>query len=288
MRYINDFLVGILCTVVLRVFNRFRAVRRNVLLDQVFQRPKGQGLLTVSNHQSVFDDPGLWGAILPFWRLRPERLRWSLCTEDIFFFRKPLTSVLAAGNVIPLDRTGSLEQPLFQRFQEKLAKGSWCHIFAEGKIWQNWRFNSDEPVLGPFKYGVGKLVAHSYPNVPIVLPMFHTGMSDMIPEKVHTKEAHRKKKPSLPMSAMPRAGQNIAVYTGQPMDFTQDVERFLQAHPGTLDRWPSSLETIELYEHITLKIRKQVLLLESEAYNRSHNPSPNNPSQNPSPNPVWA
>jgi hypothetical protein len=86
MRYINDFLVGILCTVVLRVFNRFRAVRRNVLLDQVFQRPKGQGLLTVSNHQSVFDDPGLWGAIMPFWRLRPERLRWSLCTEDIFFF----------------------------------------------------------------------------------------------------------------------------------------------------------------------------------------------------------
>jgi hypothetical protein len=86
VRYINDFLVGLLCTVVLKVFNRFKAVRRNVLLDLVFKRPSKRGLLTVSNHQSVFDDPGLWGALLPFWRLRPERLRWSLCTEDIFFF----------------------------------------------------------------------------------------------------------------------------------------------------------------------------------------------------------
>jgi hypothetical protein len=44
--------------------------------------------------------------------------------------------------------------------------------------------------------------------------MYHTGMSELIPEKVHTKEAHRKKKPSLPLSAIPRSGKNITVYTG--------------------------------------------------------------------------
>ena len=45
--------------------------------------------------------------------------------------------MLAGGNVVPLDRAGSLEQPLFKMFQQKIAEGNWCHIFPEGKV----RFN---------------------------------------------------------------------------------------------------------------------------------------------------
>jgi hypothetical protein len=33
----------------------------------------------------VLDDPGIWSVLLPFWRLHPRRLRWVLCTEDVFF-----------------------------------------------------------------------------------------------------------------------------------------------------------------------------------------------------------
>ena len=42
--------------------------------------------------------------------------------------------MLAGGNVVPLDRAGSLEQPLFKMFQQKIAEGNWCHIFPEGKV----------------------------------------------------------------------------------------------------------------------------------------------------------
>lgn len=86
LRYLNDFAVGIIFTVVMRIMNKFRSHRREALLNAIFKRPKGQGLLTVSNHQSFFDDPGIWAAVLPWWRIRPDRLRWSLCTEDVFFY----------------------------------------------------------------------------------------------------------------------------------------------------------------------------------------------------------
>jgi hypothetical protein len=40
--------------------------------------------------------------------------------------------------VMPLDRSGSIDQPTFRAFHGKLDTGSWCHIFAEGKIRQVW------------------------------------------------------------------------------------------------------------------------------------------------------
>ena len=45
---------------------------------------------------------------------------------------------MSTGNVIPLDRSGSIEQPTFKSFYKLLNKGYWCHIFAEGKVKQNW------------------------------------------------------------------------------------------------------------------------------------------------------
>ena len=85
MQCSSHHITSIVSVVVLRVFNRFRVIRENTLKRLMFHRPKGKGLLTVSNHQSVVDDPGLWGALLPFWRISPEQMRWSLCTDDIFY-----------------------------------------------------------------------------------------------------------------------------------------------------------------------------------------------------------
>ena len=76
IRYINNLIVGILFTIILRFRNKFVIKRGDILLNAVFHRPKGSGLLTVSNHQSMLDDPGIWAAALPFWRLNPEKLRW--------------------------------------------------------------------------------------------------------------------------------------------------------------------------------------------------------------------
>jgi len=233
-------------------------------MEQVWRREKGRPMLTVSNHQSVLDDPGLWCVLLPWWRMRPEQFRWSICTEDVFFAVPFLSPVYGAGNVMPLDRSGSLEQPLFKRFFEKLTGGSWCHIFAEGRVWQNWRFEDGEPRLGPFKFGIGKLIAHCPEGKePLIVPLFHQGMDKVIPEKVLSKE--KNKKASKPLSLFPKVGNQITMYVGEPFDFKDKIKAFREKHPGTLDSWQSSAEAIELYMEITNEVRKKVLVLELEA-----------------------
>lgn len=87
VRYLNTLLIGTFSVFILRVMNRFRVFRKEILIRQIFNREKGRGLITVSNHQSVFDDPGVLSAFIPLWRFffRSDRLRWVLCTEDVFF-----------------------------------------------------------------------------------------------------------------------------------------------------------------------------------------------------------
>jgi len=172
VRYLNIALVASIFSFILRIMNKFRAFNKEKLFNHVWNRTSDRGLLTVSNHQSVMDDPGLLSALLPWWRIRPELMRWTICkllsdlfqiylsanayskfialsindlkgTEDIFFANKYLSKILAGGNTLPLDRSGSLEQPIFRKFNEKLCTGSWCHIFAEGRVWQGWRFDED-------------------------------------------------------------------------------------------------------------------------------------------------
>ena len=267
VRYLNICLVGLIFGLVMRFLNRFRAIRRKDFLQHVFRRPKGRGLLTVSNHLSVADDPGLWAALLPWWRMRPEQMRWSLCTDGVFFANPIIAKVIGAGNVMPLDRMGSLEQPLFKCFLDKLNGGSWTHLFAEGRVWQEWRFDENEQRLGPFKVGVGKLVAHSM-NDPLVVPMYHKGLDKVIPEKVLT--AKRSRKASVPISLIPRVGKNIELYVGHPVSFRNKLEAFDEKHGSEMRRsWQSTPELLQLYAEITNDIREQVLLLEAEAWRRN-------------------
>eukprot|EP01031_Cornospumella_fuschlensis_P024459 gene24459-29562_t len=182
---------------------------------------------------------------------------------------------MATGNAMPLDRKGSLEQPLFQLFLKKLSHGAWCHIFPEGRVWQNWRFDEQrESVLGPLKLGVGKLIAHSYPNTPVVLPIYHKGMSDIIPEK---EVEDKKGTPSVPLSIIPKIRQEINVFVGKPLDFRDKLRQFNAQYPGKLSQWRTSRETLRLYGEITEEIQRGLEELEAEAYGRSrpiHNPPP--------------
>ena len=275
LRYANSLAVGLIFGFIIGVLNKFSVRRAKVLLDLVFHRARGRPLLTVSNHQSVFDDPGLWAMLLPYWRFRPEQMRWAICTEDVFFASKYLQPVIGAGNSMPLDRTGSLDQPVFQRFFEKLAGGAWCHIFPEGRVFQNWRFAPDKARLGPFKIGVGKLIAHCPPGrEPVVLPMYHTGMDGIVPEVVLSQRGiglgprgPKTNRPSRPRSAKPQLGQNIRYFVGEPLDFTDKIRAFRDKHPGMLDSWHCHTEAnIGLYAEITSEIRERVLGLELEAW----------------------
>lgn len=271
VKYGTNFFIGCLYTTVIKVMNRLTVVRREELYSQVFGRDKGKGLLTYSNHQSMVDDPGLWVALLPWWRMPPEQFRWGLCTQDVFFASPIITAIMRAGNIIPLNRSDSIDQPLLKRFYEKLREGYWCHIFPEGRVWQNWRFQKDEPILGKFKAGIGKVIAHSYPNDPIVLPVYHTGFDGVIPEKI-LPSAEGNQLPSSPKSAIPQGGNQLRVFVGQPMSFHKKIKAFAEKYPSELLSWDTTLPKIHLYREITEELRHGMLCLEQEAYQRSRAP----------------
>lgn len=262
-RYLNSLIVGTFFRILLTVFNKFRSHNSSTLFDLIFKRKTGQPLLSVSNHQSVLDDPGLWGALLPYWMIRPDVFRWNICTEDVFFSLPFLTTrMFGAGNVMPLDRSGSLEQPMFRKFYEKLAAGKWCHIFPEGKIFQDWRFDDEQPKLGPFKPGIGKLIAHLPQGVdPIIVPIYHTGMDRIVPEFQLKKGS---KKRSRPISKWPGLGKEVNCYVGKPFSLKGKVNEFRKEHPHALDSWKSSPESIDFYIELTNEIKKKVLELEDQ------------------------
>jgi len=63
-----------------------------------------KGLITVSNHVSVMDDPLIWG-VLPFeYAFNPSNHRWSLGSYDICFQNRFLTAFFNYGQVLPTHR----------------------------------------------------------------------------------------------------------------------------------------------------------------------------------------
>ncbi|KAF2481247.1 hypothetical protein BDY17DRAFT_317926 [Neohortaea acidophila] len=93
-------------------FLRFLDKRRD-------EAERQRGLITVSNHLSVLDDPMIWG-VLPFkYLFRPGNMRWSLGSYDICFKNGQsglLSSFFTYGQTLPTQRLahskyGGLFQP---------------------------------------------------------------------------------------------------------------------------------------------------------------------------------
>ena len=58
-------------------------------ISKVIHRPPTVPLITVSNHRSMMDDPGVLSCILPFWMsIQPRYLKWSLCAQEFCFNSK--------------------------------------------------------------------------------------------------------------------------------------------------------------------------------------------------------
>tara|TARA_B110000208_G_scaffold161505_1_gene197193 strand:- start:229 stop:1539 length:1311 start_codon:yes stop_codon:yes gene_type:complete len=138
----------------------------------------GRGLLSVSNHASTLDDPGLMCAgVLPSEAFyTPRKMRWNFCAEKVCFSKSEvLATIFGAGKALPLSRTGGLSQPVFKTTARMLASGHHVHIYPEGRVWQEghhardaegrWatanskRFGRPLVKLGPLHRGVGDLYA---------------------------------------------------------------------------------------------------------------------------------
>ncbi|KXJ97717.1 hypothetical protein Micbo1qcDRAFT_156691 [Microdochium bolleyi] len=75
-----------------------------------------RGLITVSNHVSILDDPIMWGVLPLKYVMNPGNSRWGLGAHDICFKNRPLEWFFAAGQVLPTHRVhhsqnGGLFQP---------------------------------------------------------------------------------------------------------------------------------------------------------------------------------
>ncbi|KAI1412927.1 acyltransferase [Hypoxylon sp. FL1857] len=75
-----------------------------------------RGLITVSNHTSVLDDPIMWGVLPLKYGFNPSNHRWGLGAHDICYKNKLLGSFFYSGQVLPTHRLqhsshGGLFQP---------------------------------------------------------------------------------------------------------------------------------------------------------------------------------
>ncbi|KAJ2948722.1 hypothetical protein O0L34_g7980 [Tuta absoluta] len=168
--------VGLFGKLLVELLNKTTVYNKQALLDAVRRRPPGVPLLTVSNHHSCFDDPGLWGVLETGTLVRRSVMRWSLAAHDICFTKAIHSAFFALGKCVPVVRGAGVYQPAMDFCVERLTRGDWVHIFPEGRV------NVDKEHIR-FKWGVGRLVAECAASAPVILPVWHEGMDRVLPNQ---------------------------------------------------------------------------------------------------------
>lgn len=183
----------------------------------------------------MVDDPSLFAAMLPARiSLRPQLMRWGVCTEDWCFFNGVMASLFGAGKILPIHRGGGVHQSGLLPFARRLQAGEWCHIFPEGRTWQEvgdpmrhpesglWQSPSGRSPgaafgskLGPLKWGVGRIILECE-RTPMVVPFYHVGMCPVMPHKPNNDLA----------TAWPGVGHKVHVKVGEPVELEDLVHEY--------------------------------------------------------------
>ncbi len=181
-------------------------------------RSRGRGLLTFSNHVSLFDDPWLTACLCT-----PDRNDWRWIAADALnFFGGDVRAVLFnAGKCVPVIRGAGLDQPGMDFLAERLEAGEWVHVFPEGG-----RTRSPLARLRtPMKPGLAHLVRRSR---PLLLPFYHVGMQAVLPIG----------------SLVPRIGRSISVHFGDCVDSVPELaDGSLEAITEWVERTLLAMET---------------------------------------------
>ncbi|XP_043586228.1 tafazzin isoform X3 [Bombus pyrosoma] len=208
--------------------NRTTVYNKHIINRALCKRPKNVPLITVSNHHSCFDDPGIWATLGLKNLMNRRKMRWSIAAHDICFTKTWHSYFFMLGKCIPVIRGGGVYQEAIDFCIEKLAAGDWVHVFPEGKV----NMFKDNMRL---KWGVGRLILES-PVTPLVIPIYHLGMDEVLPNEPPYRLKIRKK---------------VTLNYGEPIDFTELLEQ-LRA---------SKASEVEARKAITDRIQEELIKL---------------------------
>ncbi|XP_017885900.1 tafazzin homolog isoform X1 [Ceratina calcarata] len=221
--------VGIFSKIIIEWLNRTTVYNMNIINRALYSRPKDMPLITVSNHHSCFDDPGIWATLDVKHMFNRRRMRWSLAAHDICFTKTWHSYFFMLGKCIPVIRGAGVYQEAMDFCIEKLAAGEWIHVFPEGKV------NMIKENLR-LKWGVGRLIMES-PVTPMVIPIYHLGMDQVLPNQPPYRLQMRKK---------------VTLNYGEPIDFTALVKKLrasnaseIEARKAITDRIQEELQRLK-------------------------------------------
>ncbi|GLG98983.1 hypothetical protein R5R35_009639 [Gryllus longicercus] len=223
--------VGIFSKILLEWLNTTQVYNKDIVTTNIDKRPKNVPLLTVSNHHSCFDDPGLWGVLDIRQHLNRQKTRWSLAAHDICFTNVFHSYFFMLGKCVPVIRGKGVYQKALDFCLERLSKGEWVHIFPEGRV------NMTKEFIR-FKWGVGRLVYES-PILPIIIPMWHIGMDKVLPNEPPYVLKMRNK---------------VTLNYGKPIDLSELVNSLKM----------KNVSAQEARKTITDKIQDELMILKAE------------------------
>ncbi len=185
-----------------------------------------RGLLTYSNHVSLFDDPLLVANIVsgPY-----SRVRWVGADAINFFGSRFKAWLFTAGRSVPIMRGAGLDQPGVDFLRDRLREGDWVHLLPEGGRTRN----PEARIMSSFKAGIGMLIAETK---PLALPFYHYGMHSVLPVG----------------SVRPRAGNDVRMVFGDVADCNDDWLRSVAAHHDDAENGPGLWRAIAAETHETL------------------------------------
>lgn len=225
--------------------NKTKIYNRHIIDNALDRRPPNVPLITVSNHHSCFDDPGLWG-ILKFRNLFSRKtMRWSLAAHDICFTNSWHSYFFMLGKCIPVVRGSGVYQPAVDLCIERVKKGDWLHIFPEGKV------NMTKEHMR-FKWGVGRIIYESE-TCPLIVPIWHFGMDQLLPNE--------------PPYVL-RLGKQLTFNIGNPIDVSGLLKELRERNASELEARKEITDYIQ-EEMMKLKAETEVLHQEMIKNNKS-------------------